>query len=316
MPNCPNCGKNIRPTDKFCLYCGEPLLKQEEPEARAPTKPETRSIPVSGPSSKKGGKDKKSPKQDLQPAPASEAFAETQAIPVDIDKLENELKGREEEEEAAPYLTGGVNRELDPAVKQQLDARIQIYQLNKKIKKIQQRISESLKLMDDPDFRKKYDLDDDFRKQNSIRFEALKQMGEELKAQKKGLEPKISKDFVLDLDNMKIKRLKSQLVELDNNFKLKKIDRKAYNALHTEYEVQLAELLRVRNITNIQLEQWISTLRTDQQELKRQADLARARKMSKEITKEQMREDKEGLEKKITQIDDAIRIIEKYIYDD
>ena len=75
-------------------------------------------------------------------------------------------------------------------------------------------------------------------------------------------------------------------------------------------------MLKQRDVTNIHLDKWISTLRTEQQELKRLVDLTRARKVSKEITKEKMKEDNESLERKIAQIDDAIEIIEKNIYKD
>ena len=206
--------------------------------------------------------------------------------------------------------------ELDPAVKAQIEARMEIYQLDKKIQKLKSRITESLKLMDDPEFKKKYDNDDDFHKANEVRFTALKQLGEELKAQKQECEKTITKDFLLELNNMKIKRLKGQVEELNNAFRLKKVDKKSYNTLHGEYKIQLTEAIKQRDIYNIQLSMWSSSLRAEYEDLKHQLNVLKARKNAREISKDQLKEEKESIAKKLAVIEANIKIVEGFIFKD
>jgi hypothetical protein len=211
-------------------------------------------------------------------------------------------------------LPMGSSSELEPGIKAQIEGRMEIYHLEKKIKKLKERLAESLSLMDDPEFRKKYDNDDDFHKANEARFMALKQMGEVLKGEKQAAEKKAGKDTTLELNNMKIKRLKGQIEDLNNNFKLRKVDKKTYDTLHGEYMIQLTETMKQRDIHNIQLGMWSSALRAELEDLKIQINLLKARKNSREITKEQMVAEKESTEKKIQTLAANIKIVESFIF--
>jgi hypothetical protein len=211
-------------------------------------------------------------------------------------------------------LPAGSSSDLEPTLKAQIEGRIEIYHLEKKVKKLKERLGESLKLMDDPDFKKRYDNDDDFHKANEARFMALKQMGEVLKKEKHAAEQKAGKETTLEINNMKIKRLKGQIEELNNNFKIRKVDKKTYDALHGEYMIQLTETMKQRDIHNIQLGMWSSALRAEMEDLKLSINLLKARKNSREITKEQMIEEKETTEKKVQTLAANIKIIEGFIF--
>nr|MDO8084650.1 hypothetical protein [Candidatus Sigynarchaeum springense] len=231
------------------------------------------------------------------------------------ERIEVEPEGSTEKvREPMTVLPAGSSSELDPAIKAQIEGRIEIYHLEKKIKKLKERLGESLKLMDDPDFKKRYDNDDEFHKANEARFMALKQMGEVLKAEKQAAEKKAGKETMLELNNMKIKRLKSQIEELNNNFKLRKVDRKTYDTLHGEYMIQLTETMKQRDIHNIQLGIWSSALRAELEDLKVSINLLKARNRAREISKEQMVQEKAETEKKIQTLAANIRIIEGFIF--
>ena len=293
MSTCPYCGKNVRDSDRFCLYCGEPLLKKEEPE-------ETEVVEVKEDKKKKG---KKKPE-----------FEGSSTMPAELDAIEDELMGEDDDE--IPFLPEGATAELDPEIKNMIQAHIDMYHLAKKIKKVQTRIASSLEMMEDPDFKKKYDLDDEFRKKNSIRFEALKQLGKELKEKKDKLEKVTGKDNKLKMDNLRIRQLKKQIVELNNSFKMRKIDRKAYDTLHSEYKINLKNLLKQREITNIQLSAWISTVKSEQDDLRIKISVAKGRKQAKEINKKEFKEEKEELERDIKKLNEDIKVIESFIYKD
>ncbi len=284
----------MKESDRFCLYCGEPLVKQQ-PE---PKEPEPASDVVDG---IRMGRDKS----------AGSTLADRTSSKGSKVEVEAEV-----ETGPAPITTlpSGSSSELDPVVKAQIEGRIEIYHLEKKIKKLKERLAESLNLMDDPDFKKKYDNDDDFHKANEARFMALKQMGAVLKEEKQAAEKKAGKETTLELNNMKIKRLKGQIEDLNNNFKLRKVDKKTYDTLHTEYMVMLTETLKQRDIHNIQLGMWSSTLRAELEDLKLSINLLKARKNSREITKEQMIQEKESTEKKIQTLAANIKIVESFIF--
>nr|MDO8115194.1 zinc ribbon domain-containing protein [Candidatus Sigynarchaeota archaeon] len=307
MSDCPYCGKAVKDTDRFCLYCGEPLLKKEEAKASEESKSSSSAASLADRTSSKSSGSRRV------------LFSETENVPGELenkpadDKVE--VTGKEAEA-ATPFVPEGAQRDMDPEIKQQIEARIEIYHLDKKIKKLKDRIAESLKLMDDPEFKKKYDLDDDFRKQNEVRFEALKQLGDELKKKKKESESKATKDFILEVNNQKIKRLKNQIEDLNNSFKMRKVDRKAYDSLHGEYMIQLTESIKQRDIHNIQLGMWASAMRGELQDAKHEANVLKARKSAKEISKEQLKENREAIQKKLETLEANIKIIESFIFKD
>ncbi len=284
----------MKESDRFCLYCGEPLVKQQ-PE---PKEPEPASDVVDG---IRMGRDKSAGSTLADRTSSKRSKVEVEA---------------EVETGPAPITTlpSGSSSELDPVVKAQIEGRIEIYHLEKKIKKLKERLAESLNLMDDPDFKKKYDNDDDFHKANEARFMALKQMGAALKEEKQAAEKKAGKETTLELNNMKIKRLKGQIEDLNNNFKLRKVDKKTYDTLHGEYMIQLTETMKQRDIHNIQLGMWSSALRAELEDLKLSINLLKARKNSREITKEQMIQEKESTEKKIQTLSANIKIVESFIF--
>lgn len=294
MMECAYCGRAVRESDKFCLYCGEPLLHGSD-----------------------GGTGKASAGAGGATGTGSgrALFPQTASPPEDLDEpLDDGSDGGAGPEPAMEDATPA--RPLDIALKASIEARMELAQLAKKIDKVKARIADSLKMMEDPDFKRKYDLDDDFRKANSIRFEALKQVGEELKAQKAALEAKIAPDFAPELNNQRIRRLKVQIEELNNSFKLRKIDRKAYDALHAEYKIQLTSLLKDREILNIQLNAWIGELKLQQGDLKHQYDVLRGRKAAKEISKDELRESRESIDKRIKRIGEDIKVIHAFIFTD
>ncbi|MFX0100274.1 MAG: zinc-ribbon domain-containing protein [Candidatus Hodarchaeota archaeon] len=293
-PFCAYCGKSIRDSDKFCLYCGEPLLKSEaEPEI----KEEEEELEVVEEEPKKEKKKDKKDKKGKKEEPTEES---------------EEDEGETEDD---ALLVDDVDlTDLDPKIREELQARIDLYHLAKKIKKINDRITESIKLMDDKSFKQKYDLDEDFRKQNAIRFEALKQLGAEFKGKKNDLQSKISENFILEMNNKKIKRLKQQMEQLNNSFRLRKIDKKAYDKLSAEYKLKINKLLNERETTNIQLSMWISELKNEQEDLDLEYNMSKARKAAKEISKEELRDKKASVEKKKRKLDEDMQIIKKYIY--
>jgi hypothetical protein len=295
VANCPYCGKGVKESDRFCLYCGEPLVKQQ-PEAK---EPETANDVVDG---IRMGREKS----------AGSTLAERTSSKGATEKTEVESEVQDTGITALPV---GASSDLEPALQTQIEGRIDIYHIEKKIKKLKDRLGESLKLMDDPEFRKKYDNDDDFHKANEARFQALKQMGDVLKKEKQAAETKSGgKETALELNNMKIKRLKAQLEELNTSFKLRKVDKKTYDSLHGEYMIQLTETMKQRDIHNIQLGMWSSRLRAELEDLKLSISLLKARKNSREISKDQMAQEKESTEKKIQTLSANIKIVESFIF--
>ncbi|MHA1793695.1 MAG: zinc-ribbon domain-containing protein [Promethearchaeota archaeon] len=320
MPFCPYCGKEVKDNDKFCLFCGEPLLKTS--------------------SKKKSGQD--DVKQDSlldnlkvgEGTDAKPLFPQVMTPPAELDKIplkeektsKDQGKGKakdkskdldgDKNKKVAPFSEDITSADLDPVIREDLQARIDFYHLSKKIKKVQQRINESIKIMEDENFRKKYEFDDEFRKTHQARFEALKQIGEVLKKQKNELISKIQEKSPLETRYKEIKKLKQRLIDLNNSFLFKKIERKAYDKLHAEYKKKLEKLLDQRRIDNYHLSMWVSDLKSEQNDLRDEIELLKGRKASKELSKSEFKEQKEKLEKKIKKLDEDIEIIQKFMFED
>ncbi len=280
---CPYCGRSIKPSDRFCISCGEPLLRQEEPERNTPSiEPEEKNN--------------------------NRVHADSDdEIPVKITKKEEVTDKKDD------LL---VSSELDPGVKMHIEASIELYFLGKVIKKYKARLDESLKMMEDPDFRKKYDYDEEFQKTNANRLEAIKQLGEELRKKKKAQEAKLQPKFVLEETMKRIKTLKVQIDELITSFKVHRIDRKTYDALHAEYMIELKRLITDRDVANIQLRAWIKKLKLEQEDLKLKLNVAKGRKAAKEISKDELQEMKAQLDKDFKKLGESISVIMQFIYED
>jgi hypothetical protein len=72
--------------------------------------------------------------------------------------------------------------------------------------------------------------------------------------------------------------------------------------------------MKQRDIHNIQLGMGSSALRAELEDLKISINLLKARKNSREITKEQMAAEKESTEKKIQTLSANIKIVETFIF--
>ncbi|MHA1684366.1 MAG: zinc-ribbon domain-containing protein [Promethearchaeota archaeon] len=304
MVDCPYCGKDVKESDKFCLFCGEPLLFKKKKAVS----------PNSTVSSSAGSGDGIDNTMTVGKNSASRPlFPQTTILPAEIQTIEDELKSGGDDK---PFVPDELDEDLDPKLKDDIQARIDYYHLSKKIKIVKERLKDSIELLEDPDFKKKYDYDDEFRKKNATRIEALRQIGEELKERKQALESKMMSDNPLQLKNMEIKRLKNQIVELNNSFRMKRIERKAFDKLHQEYKSRLRKALATRKSTNIHLGLWVSGLKTNIEDLKNRIDVLKARKASKEINKKEFKGQKEKLEKEIKKITEDIKIVEKFVYKD
>ncbi|MHA1369003.1 MAG: zinc-ribbon domain-containing protein [Promethearchaeota archaeon] len=303
MPSCPYCGKAVQETDKFCLYCGEPLVKVQSP----PASTSGTQIPSSTPS--KGGY-MLFPQAQVPPQ-------ESEEIEDDEVEIEEETPEElEEKESIQKEAESPIYAELDPEVKEEIEARIALFELASKIKKVKDKINETIKMMDDPEFKDRYDYDDEFRSQHSIRFDALKQIALELKKQKEELESKISDMFILDARNKEIIQLKQRIKLLENSYKLKQIDKKSYESIYDEYREKLKDLVKERDKDNAALRKWAATVKIEIQGIKEQIKMLKARKIAREISKEEFKEEKGKMEREMQKLKNKVRVIESFIHTD
>ncbi|HMF33363.1 MAG TPA: zinc-ribbon domain-containing protein [Candidatus Lokiarchaeia archaeon] len=218
--------------------------------------------------------------------------------------------GGAEEEGAAEESTQKVPvAELPDDVKEQVEIRMEIEMLASKKKKIAEKVAETSKLLDDPQF----EIDKAFHNDVNAKIAAIKQIKGEYDAQEEELKGRLDPAFPLVALATRIEVLKTQIEELKNNFKLHRVERDVFDQLNGEYTDELTQDIETYGNLLAALKVWLTKLKAEKHERNRDINLAKARLRSKEITKEQCDEKLAELNLQLEKLDDKITVVNEFL---
>ncbi|MFX0006118.1 MAG: zinc-ribbon domain-containing protein [Candidatus Hermodarchaeota archaeon] len=280
---CPYCGNPVKESDKFCIICGKPLLTD---------------IP------------KREKKPEIQEAKKDEKVKPVEKK-VEITKEEVEEVADEE-----PILvkksvfkktkeTGDV-KPLPEEVKEQMVYYIEYndLQLNKKV--LVEKLTELSKSTKDP----KYEYDQNFKKEITLKLEALKTLIDELKQKESVIKQNLEEPFIVQRITTDIDTKVFQLENLSKEHKLHKVDDETFEKLKEKYKQEKSDLEKQKEELIAGMKLWIKDLKLEKAELNSERKLNKGRFHAKEITEEEFQKNDKDFDLKIKKADTKIKTLE------
>ncbi|TFG17268.1 MAG: zinc-ribbon domain-containing protein [Promethearchaeota archaeon] len=291
---CPHCGRAVRDGDKFCIFCGKPLLTDFSKTIKESTeKKGTILFPTQEPpTEEEESKDEVTPFEsgDLAP-PEEKSQKKKDTIPFDP----------EEDDELLEAL------EMEDEMREQFEMKMELAVLNGKKDKLKEKLN---KLLGDVKS-ERYELDIDFAKEVNMRLEAVKEVQRDLQSQFDEVLDRLG-TFKLDAFLITIEEKRAQLTELKRKFKLGKIKQSIFEQLKREYATDYRkaqeELVQIEK----QVRNWISKLKSEinQEEIK--IKLLEGRLNTKELDKETFDQKKEEILRQIEEFKQKITVLSNY----
>lgn len=280
---CPYCGNPVKESDKFCIICGKPLLTD---------------IP------------KREKKPEIQEAKKDEKVKPVEKK-VEITKEEVEEVADEEPKLVKKSVfkktkeTGDV-KPLPEEVKEQMVYYIDYndLQLNKTV--LVEKLTELSKSTKDP----KYEYDQDFKKEITVKLEALKTLINELKQKESVIKQNLEEPFIVQRITSDIDTKVFQLENLSKEHKLHKVDDETFEKLKEKYKQEKSDLEKQKEDLIAGMKLWIKDLKLEKAELNSERKLNKGRFHAKEITEEEFQKKDKDFDLKIKKADTKITTLE------
>ena len=194
-------------------------------------------------------------------------------------------------------------------MKHQIDLYIQFTEIEFNKNVLNEKLNDVLKATKDP----RYENDFDFKQSTNARLEAIKTLISELKQSESEIKSEMDDTFIVKKLNNAIDTKETQLRNLTQEFRLKKMNKETFNKLKIKYkdDKQEAETERAELMIGIKL--WIQELKTEKAELIGDRKLNKGRFSSKELSQEDFKKVDNEFALKIEKITKKIETLEKLI---
>lgn len=214
------------------------------------------------------------------------------------------------EKEKKKGKKGKEKREVKPLpeeVKEQIVFYIEYndIQLNKNV--LTEKLDEILKSTKDS----RYEWDKDFKREVTIKLEAVKALIEELKQNEKVIKQKMEEPFIVQKLNSNIDSKIFQLENLTREHKLHKIDRETFEKLREKYKQEKTDLESEKEDLVTGMKLWIQELKLEKAEIASERKLNKGRFSAKEISEEEYIENDKTFDLKLNKITAKVNTLEE-----
>lgn len=244
-------------------------------------------------------KEKKETKEKLDELISDEQIEEEEQLE---EKREEKKKKKGKKEKEKKKI-----KPLPEEVKEQIVFYIEYndIQLNKKV--LTEKLDEILKSTKDS----RYDWDNKFKREVTIKLEAVKALIEELKQNEKVVKQKMEEPFIVQKLNSDIEAKIFQLENLTREHKLHKIDRETFEILREKYKQEKADLESKKEDLVTGMKLWIQELKLEKAELASERKLNKGRFSAKEISEEEYEENDKNYDLKLNKITAKLNTLEE-----
>ncbi|MHA1775766.1 MAG: zinc-ribbon domain-containing protein [Promethearchaeota archaeon] len=285
---CPFCGRMVRDSDKFCIFCGSKLQKTE---------------------SKYTAEERNEINKELSVTTAKSTSEELPEFQIKPDKDSKNIE-KQTEKKGKNKAIFQAQVELPKNIVEQLEAKMDLAVIEKKKKKLMSKLD---KLKDEVDS-DRFEHDIEYANKISAKLEAFKSVKEELMAKEEEIRRKLGPKGQFRMDEledlMEIQR--EQLIELKRQYKRRKVKKEIYEQLKLEYSSEYRkyedELQQLRDNVII----WISKEKAESKRLKNKLGMIQARFKAREIDESEYNEQKAGIEKDLEKKEERIKILQNY----
>ena len=293
---CNYCGRIIRDTDRFCIFCGKTI-----------NKPSASSNIWKGNDSEREEMEKEVD-HDL----GNHGFMQS-AIEKDHQEDENlsrkERKAKQKEDEHKEEIAEINDKiELDDSIKEKLHMKIELVQIDKKKVKLKQKLETLTTSLD----KSRYEYDVDYAKTINIKLKAFKGVKDELLGRENELREQMGGSFRIDILREEVGMRREQLIELKRSYKRRKINKDVYLSLKEEYKSKYDSAKRELGILISGIVRWNSLEKSNKIKEEVEIRLLAGRLKSREIDQEEHDAQLSKINKKIDVLNETIEILERY----
>ncbi|MHA1339307.1 MAG: hypothetical protein ACTSRZ_03470 [Promethearchaeota archaeon] len=318
VKNCPHCKREVKDTDKFCIFCGKPLISSISPRRNKNDKKNSDSINLPKDKSKDKSKEDKSISESNKGDIKKEEFIPFVGGSLEpVEKVSKSKKDKSKSESSdkkkiIPFTsdnfdTGEDNLELDEEIKEQLEIKMELALLDLKKVKLKSKLNEIMKDANS----ERYEMDLEFAQKVNAKLNAVKEIQKELKEKEEELKSKLDVFKIDELNNM-IEERRAQLNELKRQYKFGKIKEAIFIQLKQEYAEDFREAQEQLEKIQKQIKIWISKLKTELNRNQVKLKTIEARYKTKEIDKERFESEKKDILKEIEILEKKIDTLRQY----
>jgi hypothetical protein len=280
---CPYCGNPTKPSDKFCIICGKPQLadlpkREKKPKIQEAKKEEAKPVEKTRQDIKE---DKKEEILDEEPQPIKKKVFKKVKETGDVKPLPEEVK-----EQMVYYIE------------------YNDIQLNKKV--LIEKLTELSKSTKDP----KYEYDHKFKKEITVKLEALKTLIDELKQKEGVIKQNLDEPFIVQKITSDIDTKVFQLENLSKEHKLHKVDDETFDKLKEKYKQEKSDLEKEKEDLIAGMKLWIKDLKLEKAELTSERKLNKGRFHAKEITEDEFKNKDKDFDLKLKKTATKIKTLE------
>ncbi len=301
--SCPFCGRMVRDSDKFCIFCGSKIQKTK---AKIEKSKEDESIEQEVDKDlgflENLSKKKKAKKDSATPFMVKEGSQ---------DSLEDTVLSLEEaEKEKKEKGVSKKNVELPEEIKEQLECKMKLAIIEDKKKKLR----EKLKNLNDDLNEEKYEYDMDYAKEINLKLNAFKVIKEEFNEKEEKLRSELGPKGMFRIDELEeeLEVQREQLIELKRAFKYHKVKKDIYEQLRMEYSTVFRESEKELNELRVNIIRWLSSEKTDKNRLENRIRLLQGRYKTREIDEDEFNTQKKDIKNEIERITQRVKILELY----
>ncbi len=305
---CSFCGRMIRDSDKFCIFCGskagqasqQPSMSKEE---REEVDKELGTGMIKG-LNKKNKDDSNGEATPFLVTEGSQDQLDDRILSAEEISDNKKSKKKKPKEEVSSTV------DLPEEIKDQLEIKMKLAIVENRKKLLKKKLK---KLTEDLDS-ERYEYDMDYAQGMNFKLNAFKSVKEELKQEEEDLRNELgpSGQFRVDELDSEMDVLRGQLVELKRSYKHHKIKRDIYEQLKMEYSTVFRKNEDEVQHLRVNIIRWLSQEKTEKNKLEGRIRLLQARLKTHEIDQDDFDSQKSEFTKDIDQITQKIKILELY----
>ncbi|WP_371802000.1 zinc-ribbon domain-containing protein [Candidatus Lokiarchaeum ossiferum] len=303
---CSFCGRMIRDSDKFCIFCGSKV--GQTPQKPSISKEERDEIDKELGTGMIQGLDKNDGDSNHENAPFLVTEGSQDQLDdriLSADEIDEKKKTKKKDKEEVSSTV-----DLPEEIRDQLKTKMKLAIVENKKKLLKKKLKNLTDGLDS----ERYEYDIEYAQGMNAKLNAFKSVKEELKQEEDDLRDELgpSGQFRVDELDSEMDVLRGQLVELKRSFKHHKIKRDIYEQLKMEYSTAFRKYEDEVQGLRVNIIRWLSQEKTEKNKLEGRIRLLQARFKTHEIDQDDFDSQKSDLSKEIEQITQKIKILELY----
>ncbi|MHA1476090.1 MAG: hypothetical protein ACTSQ5_13005 [Promethearchaeota archaeon] len=305
--SCPFCGRVVRDSDKYCIFCGSKIQKSKPKIEKSKDQKMIEQEVDKDLGFLKGVSKNKKEKKDLDaPFMVQEGSQESlEDTVLSLEEIEKEKKGKKDSKKKKE-----IKVELPEEIKEQLECKMKLAIIEDKKKKLKKKLKSLNENLDD----ERYEYDMDYAKEINVKLNAFKAVKEEFFEKEEKLRAELGPKGMFRVDELdeELEVQREQLIELKRAFKMHKVKKDIYEQLRMEYSTGFREAEKELNELRSNIIRWLSSEKSDKNRLENRIRLLQGRYKTREIDEDEFNRQKTEITNEVERISQRVKILELY----